>query len=648
MSFGGRTLFADAALQINRGDRVALVGPNGAGKSTLFSLLLGRAQPDEGTIAIERGVTIGWLPQESAPAGEETVLELATGITPEVQELQRWLRRREEDLPEVHEAVGRYAELGGYQLEARAKSILRGLAFREADLERPAREMSGGWIMRAHLARLLTQQPDLLLLDEPTNHLDLESLLWFQEYLLTLRSAILLISHDRAFLNLLSRHVIELRGKKLHRYRGNYEDYLRQREEREAQQWAAYKNQQKEIADLQRFADRFRAKASKASQAQSKLKQIARMEKIEAPEAAAGTISISFPQPARGGQHPVKLEGVDFSYGALTVYRGMDFVCERGDRIALVGPNGAGKSTLLKLLAGELHPQGGQRAYGHQIRVGYFAQNRVEKLQVGRTVYEEARDLPNPAPELLTRTVLGSFLFSGDNIHKPVEVLSGGEKSRLAMVKILLDPPNLLLLDEPTTHLDMPSIEALIGALEQYQGTVIFVSHDVYFIRRVGRKVLRISAGQLEWFAGDYDYYLEKSGAAAGRAGVVAGEKLPVVSEPGDYRPEEVGGAVEAGLGRTKIFKTREEKKEEARLRQERARQRREAEGNVRRLEEEIHRLEDRQKELAGRLEDPAAYEAGGKAMQWNRELVAVQEKLEELTVEWEAEAAKLTLSSRE
>lgn len=646
MSFGGQVLFTEASLQINRGERVALVGPNGAGKSTLFNLLLGRMQPDAGTISIERGVSIGWLPQESAPAGEETVLELATAISPEVQELQRWLRRREEDLPEVHEAMARYAELGGYQLEARAKSILRGLAFRESDLTRPARELSGGWIMRAHLARLLTQQPDLLLLDEPTNHLDLESLLWFQDYLLTLRSALLLISHDRAFLNLLSEQVLEVRGQRLHRYRGNYEDYLRQKAEREAQQWAAYKNQQKEIADLQRFVDRFRAKASKAAQAQSKLKQIERMEKIAPPEVEAGTITIVFPQPPRGGQHPVTLCDVDFSYGNLNVYRGMNFTCERGDRIALVGPNGAGKSTLLKLLAGELDPAAGQRTYGHQIQVGYFAQNRVEKLQLGRTVYEEARDLPNPAPELLTRTVLGAFLFSGDSIHKPVEVLSGGEKSRLALAKILLDPPNLLLLDEPTTHLDMPSIEALIGALEQYQGTVVFVSHDVYFIRRVGRKVLRISAGELQWFAGDYDYYLEKSGAAAGRAGVVAGEKLPPASEPKDHRPgESVGDSTDPGSPKAKIYKTREEKRAEAQQRQEQARLRREAERKVRELEAEILTLEERQKDLSARLEDPSAYEPGGKALQWNRELLAILEKLEELTLAWERAAEVLSKS---
>lgn len=640
IGFAGHSLFEDGSLQINRGDRIALVGPNGAGKSTLFSLLLGRLEPDAGTISIERGITIGWLPQESAAVGGESVLELAAGINPEIQSLQKTLRRREDDTPEVHEALARYAELGGHQLEARAKSILKGLAFRENDFERPARELSGGWIMRAHLARLLVMQPDLLLLDEPTNHLDLESLLWFQDYLLTLRSAILLISHDRAFLNRLSRHILEIRGRRLYRYRGDYEEFLRQRAEREALQWAAYKNQQKEIADLQRFADRFRAKASKASQAQSKLRQIERMEKIEAPESAASTISIVFPQPPRGGQHPVTLSHIDFSYDSLPVYRGMEFSCERGDRIALVGPNGAGKSTLLKLLAGELHPASGERKYGHQIRVGYFAQNRVEMLQSGRTVYEEARDLPNPAPELLTRSVLGSFLFSGDSIHKMVDVLSGGEKSRLALAKILLDPPNLLLLDEPTTHLDMPSIEALISAFDQFHGTVVFVSHDVYFIRRVGRRVLRISAGQLEWFAGDYDYYLEKSGAAAGRAGVVAGEKLPTSERPGDYRPEEENSAAPAE--RQRIFKTREEKKEEARLRQERTRNRRELEAEAHRLEKEITELETRQKDLTARLEDPDAYGPGGKAMQWNRELLAIQESLEELTARWESAAANL------
>lgn len=639
IGFAGQPLFEDASFQINRGDRIALVGPNGAGKSTLFSLLLARQQPDEGKISIERGLTIGWLPQESAPAGEETVLELTTAITPEIQNLHFILRSEEAGSPARHEAVARYAELGAHHLEARAKSILHGLAFRETDFLRPARQLSGGWIMRAHLARLLVMQPDLLLLDEPTNHLDLESLLWFQDYLLTLRGAVLLISHDRAFLNRLSRQILEIRNRRLHRYQGNYEDYLRQRAEREALHLAAYKNQQKEIADLQRFADRFRAKASKAAQAQSKLKQIDRMEKIEAPESASATVSIKFPQPPRGGQHPVTLENVDFAYGDLTVYRGMDFTCERGDRIALVGPNGAGKSTLLKLLAHEISPDSGFRKYGHQIRVGYFAQNRVEMLQAGRSVYEEARSLPNPAPELLTRTILGSFLFSGDTIYKSVDVLSGGEKSRLALAKILLDPPNLLLLDEPTTHLDMPSIEALISALEQFAGTVVFVSHDVYFIRRVGRRVLRISAGQLEWFAGDFDYYLEKSGAAAGLAGVVAGEKLSAA--PGDHRPDAENLDFDSS-SKTRIFKTREEKKAEAKARHEDAQARRNLQNELLALENEITDLEARQKELTARLEDPAAYEPGGKAMQWNRELLALQDKLEELTPRWETAAARL------
>jgi ATP-binding cassette subfamily F protein 3 len=379
-AYGGRTLFADVTLQLNREDRIGLVGPNGAGKSTLFSIILGEEGSDEGEIITERNVNIGYLPQESAPAGDETVIEIATAISPEFVKLRRVIKAWEHDHPieathpeDVHDDVhDKYNELNGYMVEAKAKQILAGLSFREKDFDRPAREMSGGWVMRAHLARLLTQEPDLLMLDEPTNHLDLEALLWFQQYLQGYPGAILVISHDREFLNSLISHTVEIRMSKLIRYRGNYDDYLVQREANEAQLLAAYKNQQREIASLQEFADRFRAKASKASQAQSKLKQIDRMEKIEAPTSDDKKVSFSFPQPQRSGQRVVRLKDIHFAYGQNVVYSGVDFEAERGQRMVLVGPNGAGKSTLLKLLAANVTPSQGERELGHNVKVRLF------------------------------------------------------------------------------------------------------------------------------------------------------------------------------------------------------------------------------------------------------------------------------------
>ena len=638
-AFAGRTLFSDVSLQVNREDRIGLVGPNGAGKSTLFSLILGDASPDDGKVIVEKNATLGFLPQESAPAGDETVLELACAISPAMAKAQRAINRHEKagthDDEEYHDALGVFAELGGWQLEPKAKQILHGLAFREADFEREARTMSGGWIMRAHLARLLVMEPDLLLLDEPTNHLDLESLYWFQDYLMSYPGAILMISHDREFLNALVDSIVEIAHQKLNRYRGNWDKYVTEKVQREEVQLAAYKNQQKEIAALQEFADRFRAKASKASQAQSKLKQIDRMEKIEAPLSQEKTVHIRFPQPPRSGVRSITLENIDFSYGDLTVYRGMNFEAERGQRTVLVGPNGAGKSTLLKLLAGNLTPANGTRDLGHNVKVGYFSQHRMENLNAKHTVLEAAQDMPNPLGEQQTRTVLGSFLFRGDDVFKPVGVLSGGEKTRLALVKLLLDPPNLLLMDEPTTHLDIGSIDALIGALEQYEGTLIFISHDVHFIRAMARTVLHISAGKLTPYAGDYDYYLEKSKATSARAALTAGEKLT------NAQPATAPVTVTASGNAPTPRKSKEQKRAEADARQAQARVRKEFETRVASLEMQIATLEGRQKELTAELEKPETYEAGGRAVDLNRDLLSVTESLARLTGEWEALTAQ-------
>ncbi|MEI8343093.1 MAG: ABC-F family ATP-binding cassette domain-containing protein, partial [Verrucomicrobiota bacterium] len=558
---------------------------------------------------------------ESAPSGDETVLELATAITPEMASLQKRLKDDDD-----HEAHARFDELGGFQLEPRAKRILTGLAFRESDFHRPARTMSGGWVMRAHLARLLVQEPDLLMLDEPTNHLDLESLVWFQNYLRSYPGAILMISHDREFLNALVDSIIDIHQRRIHRYRGNYDDYLAQRAAREEQHLAAYKNQQREIQSLQEFADRFRAKASKASQAQSKLKQIDRMEKIEAPVSDDRKIKFHFPQPPRSGTKVITLTDIHHAYGDHVVYQGMEFEAERGQRTVLVGPNGAGKSTLLKILGGVIPFQSGTREPGHNVKVGYYAQYRVEMLNTSHTVLQEVLDSPNPVSEQTARTVLGSFLFRQDDVFKNVGVLSGGEKSRLALVKLLLDPPNLLLMDEPTTHLDMASIDALIGALQQYEGTLIFISHDVYFIRALASTVLHINTGRLTPYPGDYQYYLDKSKAVSERAALTAGEK-PVIEERAATIP------VSAPTPR----KSKEQKRQEAEERNARSKARKEHLHKVSTLEARIVSLELQQKKLVAQLEDPSTYVSAGTAYELNRELLTVSESLEKLTREWEA-----------
>jgi ATP-binding cassette subfamily F protein 3 len=631
-AYAGKTLFSGATIQLLRGDRIGLVGPNGAGKSTLFSLILGREVPDEGQVFVERNVRIGHLPQESAPAGEESVLELATAVSEDyVRSRQQVLALEAGD----HEAVdwqddvhSRFNELGGFALEAKAKQILKGLGFRDGDFHRPARELSGGWVMRAHLARLLVWAPELLMLDEPTNHLDLETVLWLQDYLCRYPGAVLLISHDREFLNQVVGGVVEIRLGRVFRYRGNYDAFLEQREANEAQILAAYKNQQREIARLMEFVNRFRAKNTKATQAQAKLRQIERMDKIEAPTGPEATVDFAFPQPARSGLKVIRLTGVHHAYGQNVVYAGIDFEAQRGQRIVLVGPNGAGKSTLLKLLAGVLPVQRGEREEGHNVKLGYFSQYRTDTLHPELTVLEEALDTPQPVTETFVRSVLGCFLFRGDDVFKRVSVLSGGEKSRLALVKLLLDPPNLLLVDEPTTHLDLSSVEALLGALQDFSGTIVFISHDVYFIKELANHVVQVSAGELRHFPGGYDYYLHKTAATSARAALTAGDAEAGVPP----RP--------AGTRTSADRKAR--KRLEAEQRNARARARREHQAVVDRLETRIAALEARQVEIAAELEKPETYQPGGAAAQHNREMRHNEEELAQLTKEWEAAASKV------
>ena len=628
-SFGGRELFDDVSLNVMAGDRIAIVGPNGAGKSTLFKIILGQEEPDAGSVTFIRGTRTGYLPQESEPAGNETVLEIA--------------------VPHEHEHDGQFV--------AKAKQILANLGFKQSDYDRPAREMSGGWVMRAHLARLLAEEPDLLLLDEPTNHLDLETLLWFQDYLRNYPGAILLISHDREFLNNLCTHIAELRASRIMRYTGNYDSYLEQRAAAEVTMIATAKSQQREIDRMQLFVDRFRAKNTKAAQAQSKMKQIERIKEdmVELPSGPDATMGFRFPQPQRSGQRVITLENVTFGYEIKTdallspslssipnggeggrrpgeeafsfttklIYENLNFEVERDQRIVLVGPNGAGKSTLLKLLAEVLKPQAGVHKLGHNAKYGYFAQHRAAMLNPAHTVFQEALDTPQRITEQAVRTVLGSFLFRGDDIYKPVKVLSGGEKSRLALVKLLLDPPNLLLMDEPTTHLDLASVDALIVALKQYQGTLVFISHDVHFIRALSTHVVRVEAGQLRHFGGGYQYYLDKTAQSARAALTSSGrDALPRIQADRQVSPTE---------------SRKEQKRMEAEQRQASSRKKQEIQKRITALEKEIADLEVREGELAVELEKPETYALGGKATQINRELLEVSDRLPAATTEWEA-----------
>ncbi len=631
-SYGARQLFEGVSLTINRTDRLGLVGPNGAGKSTLFRILLDEEEPDSGTIARQRGATVGFLPQESAPTGEETVLEIATST-------------------EAH------CHPDG-QAVAKAKRILRGLSFKESDFDRPARELSGGWVMRTHLARLLVEEPDLLMLDEPTNHLDLETLIWFQQYLRNYPGGIVVISHDREFLNQLVTGILELRSSRLWRYTGNYDAYLDQREAQEEQQAAAFKNQQREIGRLMDFVSRFRAKASTATRAQAKLKQIDRMEKVNAPDAAASTVDFAFPQPESSGHRVVTLRGVDFAYGSHSIYQNLDFESVRGDRIVLVGPNGAGKSTLIKLLAGVLEPTAGTRDLGLRVKPGYYSQYRTEMLRTDRTVLAEALDTPARVTELYIRSLLGCFLFRDDDVFKPVSVLSGGEKSRLALVKLLLDPPNLLLMDEPTTHLDIASIDALVAALSEYTGTLIFISHDVYFIRAVASRVVHIHSGRITPYAGDYDYYLEKSRATSARSALTA--PVPAAqtalrdARAGQNRPAPKPAPVPAQKpapkpapqrphqNATAVAEPQSSQKDRRLLASEARRQISTQKRRVADIESRIATLEKEQGKLAAELELPTTYSTPGRAVAINERLRAIVRDIGFSTHDWETEASRL------
>ncbi len=529
-SYGGRILFRDVAWQIGGGERIGLVGPNGAGKTTLCRIIAGIDTPDAGIVSRARATTVGYLPQDVTAVSAGSVLTETLSGFEEVWELEREMESVAATLAltpsdaltdRYGEIQERFEALGGYRLEADARVILSGLGFAPGDHARLLTEFSGGWRMRAALARLLLLRPSLLLLDEPTNHLDLESLAWLESFLADYDGTVVVVSHDRYFLNRMVTSIAELGPSGLSVYGGDYDSYLAEREARRALREAQARNQTKRIAEIERFIDRFRYKATKARQVQSRIKMLDRMDRIET-DGAARRIRFVFPDPPRTGRHVVTLRGIRKAYGDNVVYAGVDFDIERGDRIALVGPNGAGKSTLLRIMAGVLPFDAGERALGAHASIHYYAQHQLDALEPRLTALEE---LERAAPELgqtRLRTILGGFLFSGDDVEKTVAVLSGGEKARLALAKMLVRPAALLALDEPTNHLDLASREVLETALSEFPGTIVFISHDRYFINRIATKIVDIDRGTLTTYLGDYDAYVDAKRRAASATSLVA------------------------------------------------------------------------------------------------------------------------------
>jgi ATPase subunit of ABC transporter with duplicated ATPase domains len=524
---GHQILFIDASMGIQKGEKVGLVGPNGAGKTTLFRMIAGEDRPDDGQVAIDTGMTIGYFSQDVGEmSGQSAVATVMDGVGPvsalatEMAQLEAAMvdPDQADDMETIveryGEVQGRFQELDGYALEARAREVLAGLSFSQERMDGDVGLLSGGWKMRVALARILLMRPDGMLLDEPSNHLDLESLIWLEDFLKTYDGALLMTSHDRAFMNRIVNKIVEIDGGSLTTYSGNYDFYEQQRALSEAQRQAQFERQQAMLAKEIKFIERFKARASHAAQVQSRVKKLDKIERVEPPRRRQ-TIQFEFRSPPRSGDDVASFKNVHKGYGTQPIYTGLDFTVRRKERWCVLGANGAGKSTLLKLVAGAETPDDGKVTVGSSVRMGYFAQHSMDLLDGDDTVFESLDESFPLAGQGALRSLAGCFGFSGDDIEKPCRVLSGGEKARLVMAKMLFDPPNFLVLDEPTNHLDMATKEMLVAALAEFEGTMLFVSHDRHFLAALSNRVLELTPEGVHQYGGGYTEYVARTGHEA-------------------------------------------------------------------------------------------------------------------------------------